>query len=79
MALIGTFDRAAVNRPRIHEEVECTYDVFRTQNGDSIVQFSTLGSKTREIPGKQSQVIQLNEESAKQLMNILKDAYPRLR
>ena len=40
-----------------------------------IVQIDTMGSSDREMPGKVSQVIQLNRDSAQQLFAILKKTY----
>lgn len=79
MALIRKFDRAEVLRAHPHNEVECTYDVFRDKNGKSYVQLSTFGSKARKTPGKQSQVIQLDEDSARQLVEIIKQTYSTIR
>lgn len=79
MALIKEFQRTEISRARPHEEVACSYDIFHDQAGKPYVQFSTFGSKTRKIPGKQSQVIQLNEDAARQLIEIIRTAYPNLR
>ena len=78
MALIKQFQRTEITRARPHEEVECTYDIFRDEAGQNYVQFSTFGSKTRKIPGKQSQVIQFGQEGAKQLIEIIRAAYPHI-
>lgn len=78
MALIKKLERSEVLRARPHEEVDCTYDIFQDTNGQSYVQLSTFGSKARKIPGKQSQVIQLDKDSARQLVDIIRNAYPSI-
>jgi hypothetical protein len=42
------------------------------QGSGSILQIDTVGSKDRELPGKQSQTLQLTTNSARQLYQILK-------
>lgn len=47
-----------------------TYTVFK-ENGAKFVQIDTYGKSDREIPGKISQSIQLDSESAKFLVELL--------
>jgi hypothetical protein len=42
------------------------------------LQLDTLGSRDREIPGKVSQSIQLDEEGARQLLEFIVRAFPTL-
>ncbi len=70
MALIRQFDKLDGERTTLHEEVEARYSVFE-RDGRGIVQINTYGRKDRDIPGKVSQTIQLERDSAKQLVDIL--------
>ena len=49
--------------------------VFETEPGTKIVQLDTFGSADRQMPGKQSQTLQLGQEAAEQLFRILKETY----
>ena len=71
MALISNFERAGMERARVHGRVDCTYTVFRTAGGQKYIQLNTFGSRNRENPGKQSQTIQFDEAAVEQLLNII--------
>jgi hypothetical protein len=55
--------------------VEAIVEHFETQDNRTVLQIDTRGSEERENPGKQSQTLQLGEEAARQLFNILKRTY----
>ncbi|MBO4982660.1 MAG: methionyl-tRNA formyltransferase [Clostridia bacterium] len=61
-------------RVTIHEKVYTTYSVF-DDCGKHFVQIDTYGRSDRELPGKISQSIQLDESSAKYLFDLLKKEY----
>ena len=61
-------------RVTIHEKVYTTYFVF-DHCGKHFVQIDTYGRSDRELPGKISQSIQLDESSAKYLFDLLKKEY----
>ena len=44
-------------------------------NGEKYVRIQTFGSNARQEKGKQSQVIHLNKETAKQLIDYLKNSF----
>ncbi|TYR31145.1 methionyl-tRNA formyltransferase [Mesorhizobium microcysteis] len=44
-------------------------------DGRRLIQIDTMGSRDRKIPGKVSQSIQLDEHSARQLFEIMKDHF----
>ena len=46
-----------------------------TYRGEKYARIQTFGSSMRQEQGKQSQVIHLNEETAKQLVEYLKDTF----
>ncbi|APH74539.1 hypothetical protein BSQ44_11055 [Aquibium oceanicum] len=63
-----------MQRMQLHEAAEARY--FEQElDGRKLLQISTFGRPTRDIPGKVSQTIQLNEESAEQLFKILKQHF----
>ncbi len=53
---------------------EAEYNDY-TYNGVKYVRIQTFGSKDRKVKGKQSQVIHLNENTAKQLVEYLKNSF----
>lgn len=58
------------NRNSIHDKVYTTYTIFE-ENGDKYIQFDTYGRIDRENPEKISQSIQLDQETAEFLVNLL--------
>jgi hypothetical protein len=73
MALVKKLEKATINA-RVHDEVRADYIVL-TKNGEKYVQINTYGSDNRVIRQKVSQAIQFNEDSARQLMEILKKEF----
>lgn len=71
MALVKKLERVEKQRNSVHEEVECTYTIFTNSAGDKYFQIDTYGSNNREIRGKVSQSIQLNKDSAIELLEII--------
>lgn len=61
-------------RNTIHEKVYTTYTAFE-HDGIKYVQFDTYGRVGREMPEKISQSIQLDRETAKYLMELLKEEF----
>lgn len=57
-------------RNSLHEKVYTTYTCFE-QNGDKYVQIDTYGKSDRDMPGKISQSVQLDRETAKFLVELL--------
>lgn len=74
MALIRKFDQKSMDRNSIHDEIEASYTVFE-RDGRTFVQIDSYGRGDREIPGKKSQTIQLDETGAEQLYSILKSSF----
>jgi hypothetical protein len=71
MALVLKLEENNLERPRVHEEVDCTYTAF-SEAGRRYFQLDTYGSRTRELKGKKSQTIQLGEGAARALVELLK-------
>lgn len=76
MALITKENLTKVDKERncIHNKVRATYSVF-TGDGNKYFQIDTYGSPNRELKGKISQSIQLNKESAEELIKLLTDTF----
>jgi hypothetical protein len=47
-------------------------------DGRTLLRLETYGSAEREVPGKRSQSLELDEEAAPELIAILKSAFPNL-
>ncbi|MBX7432547.1 hypothetical protein JDV09_10590 [Mycobacterium sp. Y57] len=59
-------------------EVDCFYNVVQTADGDRLLHLSTFGSDNRQSKPKSSQSIQIDEEMAKVLVQLLKTTFPNL-
>jgi hypothetical protein len=75
MALVREFSELHKERNQVHVTVECGYSVFEAR-GDRYLQLDTYGSRERQIPGKTSQSIQLNAQSAAQLKRLIEKVFP---
>jgi hypothetical protein len=75
MALITEFTELHKERNQLHGVVDCGYSIFEI-GGARYLQLDTFGSTERQIPGKTSQSIQLNEDSAAQLKRLIERAFP---
>lgn len=62
------------DRNSVHTKVYTTYTVFE-QDRNKYFQMDTYGKSDREMPGKISQSIQFDKESAKFLVEILKKEF----
>ena len=71
---IKTIEKLEKERNSIHEKVYATYSTF-DHDGKHYVQIDTYGKSDRAIPGKISQSIQLDEESANFLLDLLEKEY----
>ena len=63
-----------MSRMRLHDTVDATY-YTHDSDGRKLLQISTFGRPSRDLPGKLSQTIQLDEVAARQLFNILKSTF----
>lgn len=77
VALVERFEKLENGARRKHAPVHCGYRAF-SEGGERLLQLDTYGSPERQIQGKTSQTLQLNAQSAKQLMSILREAFPGL-
>jgi hypothetical protein len=76
VALIRQFKEISKATNRVHENVECGWTTFVSE-GETYLQLDTYGRAGRQIPGKVSQSIQLNADSAPELLSLIKRAFPR--
>jgi len=75
MAIVTRFEKVPGNG-RLHPtQVVAKVKTFGDPGRAPIIQIDTMGSNEREIPGKLSQTIQLTEDSARQLFDIIRNAY----
>ena len=77
MALIIRFKERRGAAITWRSEVECGYTVG-SRDDRRIVHLETYGSAERSIPGKVSQSIELDEERARELVDILRRAFPNI-
>ena len=77
MALVQSFAPDPRVDPQWKTTTECGYRVADI-NGEPILSLVTYGSAGRQVPGKGSQYVHLNEESAADLMRIIREAFPHL-
>jgi hypothetical protein len=76
VALIASFEPIGAGATgRVHGEVNCGWAIFES-GGQRYLQLDTYGSRTRAIPGKVSQSIQLDEMGARELVRLLAKAFP---
>lgn len=76
MALITKDNIKKVDKERnsIHDKVRATYTTF-TSGGEKYFQIDTYGSSTREMKDKISQSIQIDKETAKELIKLMIDVF----
>ncbi len=74
MALIKSFEEKRMDRNSIHDSIEATYTSFE-RDGRRFMQIDSYGRSVREMPGKKSQSIQLDEKAARELFRILEDVF----
>lgn len=77
MALISRFEERPIVPSRVHDEVTCGFATAQL-GGRTILQLETYGSRSRKIPGKVSQSIQIDERAARELKRILERSFPGL-
>ncbi|MCC0003149.1 MAG: hypothetical protein H6871_09340 [Methylobacteriaceae bacterium] len=75
MAVIKSFRAVEPKGKRHPTEVDANIRVFGASDRAPILQIDTFGSADRQMQGKQSQTIQLDERAARQLFGILRDSF----
>lgn len=74
MALIANFVKEEKPKAKVHDAIDAHIYVFDSDRG-KIVQIDTYGRGSREIPGKLSQTIQLDRQSAEVLFATLREEF----
>ncbi|MBU9714115.1 hypothetical protein [Evansella tamaricis] len=76
MALINSanFNRLNKERNAIHKEVDASYTSF-SSNGEKYFQIDTYGTSDRKFQGKISQSFQFNQETAENIIRLLKKEF----
>jgi hypothetical protein len=78
MAYIRRFEHKPDVRVAFRTEVECGWTLAEV-DGARILHLETYGSHIRDIPGKVSQSIEIDVDGARELQQILWDAFPGLK
>ena len=74
MALIKSLERKSMDRNSIPDGIDATTTSFE-RDGRKFIQVDSYGRDQREMPGKKSQTFQLDEKSARELFDILRDCF----
>ena len=78
MARVRGFDRGT-QRVKVHPtEVDCFHQTIRSSDGTVYLHLTTFGSDERSSHPKSSQSLQLDEARARQLLEVLRQAFPHL-
>ena len=72
---LNTIKKLDKDRNTIHTPVTATYTVFDTVDGEHYVQIDTYGKSNRALPEKISQSLQIDKDSAKFLVELLKKEF----
>ncbi|NLY19442.1 MAG: methionyl-tRNA formyltransferase [Clostridiaceae bacterium] len=68
------FNKIEKNRNSVHKPADATYTTFE-HRGKKYFQIDTYGSADRLMPEKVSQSIQIDEEMARKLIDVLKHEF----
>lgn len=79
MALIRSLkpDPHSARPPRT--EVDCLFSTVYTEAGARLLRLATLGSDHRKLHPKPSQIIEIDQAVAEQLVKIMLDTFPAMR
>jgi hypothetical protein len=77
MAIVKSFAFMPRESRRVHPTiVECHCSVVTAADGRRYLQLDTHGSEDRQIPGKISQTLQFDADTAAELKAILRKVFP---
>ncbi len=79
MALIRSIkpDKQPARPPRT--DVDCLYTVVHTDSGTQLLRLATLGSDHRKLQPKPSQIIELDQAIAEELVGVILKVFPGIR
>jgi hypothetical protein len=69
-----TLDTDPAHPPRT--EVDCLYSTVHTRGGSKLLRLATLGSDLRKSEPKPSQIIEIDEAMARQLIQVMRSVFP---
>lgn len=75
MAFVKRLKHQIKERNSVHSEVVATYSVFDVPDHGRFFQIDTFGSSDRQIPGKTSQSLQIDQAGAEMLIALLKSEF----
>ena len=78
MAFLEEFEEETKDRPKVHKPTRCTYCDFIGPDEKRYLTLDTYGTSERAMPDKVSQSIQLDEEAARRLVNIIRSTFPNI-
>ena len=79
MARIRSLKRDSQPARSPRTEVDCLYTTVLTDRGDKLLRLATLGSDHRKLEPKPSQIIEMDENIAQQLVGVIFEVYPGIR
>lgn len=79
MARIRSITRGTQSIRQHDTEVDCFYNFVDKDDGTRLLHLTTFGSDYRLSKPKSSQSIQIDEAIARKLLDLLLEAFPRLR
>ncbi len=77
VARIRTLNEGHQNIRPHTSEVDCYYSIVESA-GEPILHLSTFGSESRKTEPKSSQSIQIDEQIARELLDLLHRTFPRI-
>jgi 5-methylcytosine-specific restriction protein B len=79
MARIRSITRGTQSVRPHDTEVDCFYNVVYADDETPLLHLTTFGSDYRKSKPKSSQSIQIDESTARQLIDLMQATFPRLR
>lgn len=77
MAFVRSFSEKPSAQASFRSETDCGYRIVDFR-GQTVLHLETYGSAGRQIPGKVSQSLQLDEDAARELHGLIERAFPHL-
>lgn len=77
MARLRKLDHTTTERQSLHKEADGGWRSFDLE-GTRILQIDTYGTDSRDRPGQVSQSLQLDEQKAQQVVDIIRRTFPEV-
>lgn len=78
MARLRSLEKGTQNVRAHPTEVDCFHQMINADDGTRLLHLSTFGSDDRQSGPKSSQSLQIDEATARELVAILRVAFPRI-